>query len=64
VNIKRIYGVLLATLGIGGLVYSIVSLLNSIGLSQTLAFAFYGLLGLLFILAGINLIRAIKDKPQ
>ena len=59
-NIKRTYGALLTTLGIGSLVYAIVSLVNSTGLSKIMALTIYGILGLAFLITGISLVKKIK----
>jgi len=63
-NIKRIYGALLTALGIGSLVYAIVSLVNCSGLSKILALTIYCLLGLAFLITGISLVKKIKDESR
>lgn len=59
---KRIIGILLTLLGIGGLIYAAISI------SQTSAsfknIAVYGVLGLIFFIAGIGLIRNTNDKAS
>lgn len=59
-NIKRIYGALLMVLGIGGLVHAALSLVNSAGLSNMMALVIYGILGIIFFLAGISLVKTIR----
>jgi hypothetical protein len=62
-NLKRIFGALLTLLGIGGLIYAAVLFVNAQGNSTDIKALFiYGLLGLLFFIAGINLIRTTKDE--
>jgi len=62
-NLKRIFGSLLTALGIGGLVYAAVIFVNSSnGEKEIKTLVIYGLLGLLFFIAGISLIRTTKDE--
>ena len=61
-NLKRIFGALLTVLGIGGLIYVAVLYVNSRGNSDFKALVIYGLLGLLFFIAGISLVRTTKDE--
>ncbi len=62
-NLKRIFGSLLTALGIGGLVYAAVIFVNSSnGEKEIKTLVIYGLLGLLFFVAGISLIRTTKDE--
>jgi uncharacterized membrane protein len=62
-NIKRIFGALLTVLGIIGLVYAAILFVNSSGATRDVkALAIYGILGLLFFVAGISLIRTTKDE--
>jgi uncharacterized membrane protein len=62
-NIKRIFGALLTILGIAGLIYAAVLFVNaSGGAHQTKALIIYGILGLIFFVSGINLIRTTKDE--
>jgi uncharacterized membrane protein YdcZ (DUF606 family) len=61
---KRVFGIILTVLGIAGLIlagiYFTRNTSNNHSIREILA---YGILGLLFFVAGINLIRAAKDKP-
>jgi len=62
-NLKRIFGALLTALGIGGLIYAAVLYVNgSSGSNELKPLVIYGLLGLLFFIAGISLIRTTKDE--
>ena len=62
-NLKRIFGALLTALGIGGLIYAAVLFVNSSsGTNELKPLVIYGLLGLLFFIAGISLIRTTKDE--
>jgi len=61
-NLKRIFGALLTLIGIGGLIYAAVLFVNeSAGNNDTKALIIYGILGFVFFIAGINLIRTTKD---
>ena len=63
-NIKRIFGALLSALGIAGLIYTAILFVNSSsnGERNINALITYGILGLLFFIAGINLVRTTKDE--
>lgn len=62
-NIKRIFGSVLTVLGIIGLIYAAVLFVNSQdGRRDTRALIVYGILGFIFFLSGIGLIRATKDE--
>jgi len=62
-NLKRIFGALLTLLGTGGLIYAAVLFVNkSTTESNTKALIIYGILGFVFFIAGINLIRTTKDE--
>lgn len=61
-NIKRIFGALLSLLGIGGLIYTAVLFVNSTGERNIRALIMYGILGLIFFMAGIGLVRTTKDE--
>jgi len=61
-NLKRIFGALLTLLGIGGLIYASVLFVNASGNSGNIrALVIYGLLGLLFFVAGVSLVRTTKE---
>jgi uncharacterized membrane protein len=62
-NLKRIFGGLLTVLGIGSLIYAAVLFVNnSTGTRDLKALVIYGILGLIFFIAGISLIRTTKDE--
>jgi uncharacterized membrane protein len=62
-NIKRIFGAILTLLGIAGLIYTAVLFVNTGGSTHDVkALLIYGLLGLVFFVAGIGLIRLTKDE--
>jgi hypothetical protein len=62
-NLKRIFGALLSLLGIGGLIYTAILFVNgSGGTRDTKMLVIYGVLGLIFFIAGISLIRTTKDE--
>jgi uncharacterized membrane protein len=61
-NIKRIFGALLTILGIAGLVYTAVLFVNSTGEHNIRALIIYSILGLLFFISGIGLVRTTKDE--
>jgi hypothetical protein len=62
-NIKRIFGALLTTLGIGALIYDAVIFTNTSGSDKDIkALVIYGVLGAVFFMAGISLIRTTKDE--
>jgi hypothetical protein len=62
-NIKRIFGAILTLLGIASLIYAAFLFVNtSGGLRDVKALAIYGVLGLLFFISGISLVRSTKDE--
>ena len=62
-NIKRLFGGLLTVLGIGALIYTAVLFANlSDGPHAIRSIIIYGLLGLLFFISGISLIRTVRDN--
>ena len=62
-NIKRIFGAVLTVLGIIGLIYTAVLFVNTAGSTRDIkALVIYGILGLIFFIAGIGLIRTTKDE--
>lgn len=62
-NIKRFFGALLTVLGIGGLIYAAIVFSNSSGESSNIkTLIIFGILGLLFFVSGINLVRGTKDE--
>lgn len=62
-NLKRIFGAILTLLGIGGLIYTAVLFSSTSGENQDIrALIIYGVLGIIFFLAGINLVKTTKDE--
>ena len=62
-NLKRIFGALLTILGICGLIYAAVLFVNTSGGTRDIkSLAIYGILGLVFFIAGISLVRTTKDE--
>lgn len=62
-NLKRIFGTILTSLGIGGLIYTAVLFSNTSGSNQDIrSLIIFGVLGLIFFLTGISLVRTIKDE--
>jgi uncharacterized membrane protein YdcZ (DUF606 family) len=62
-NIKRIFGALLTLLGIAGLIYTAILLVNTSGGTHDVkALSIYGILGIVFFIAGISLVRTTKDE--
>lgn len=62
-NIKRIFGALLTILGIGGLIYAgVLFVQTNGGVRDIKALSIYGILGLVFFIAGISLVRTTKDE--
>jgi len=62
-NLKRIFGAILTILGIGSLIYAAVLFVNnSGGASNIRALIIYGIIGIVFFIAGVGLIRTTKDE--
>ena len=62
-NLKRIFGALLTLLGIGGLIYAAIVFINVSGGTRDIkTLIIFGLLGIIFFIAGIGLIRTTKDE--
>ncbi len=62
-NLKRIFGAILTLLGIGGLVYAAVIFASTSGEERDIkALIIYGILGLVFFISGIGLVKATKDE--
>ena len=59
-NMKRTFGALLTLLGIVGLIYAGVAIINkSAAATNIIVFA---IIGLLFFFSGISLVRVTKDE--
>jgi hypothetical protein len=62
-NLKRIFGALLTGLGIAGLIYTAVVFSSTSGDTQDIkALIIYGVLGIVFFVSGISLVRTTKDE--
>ena len=62
-NIKRIFGSTLTTIGIGGLVYGAFLFANTTGgIRDIRGIIIFIILGLLFFGTGISLVRTTKDE--
>lgn len=62
-NLKRIFGTILTALGIGGLVYTAYLFSMTSGSNQDIrTLITYGVLGFVFFLTGISLIKTTKDE--
>jgi len=62
-NLKRIFGTLLTLLGIGGLIYTAVLFSNTSGSNQDIrSLIIYGILGLIFFMSGMGLVKRTKDE--
>lgn len=62
-NLKRIFGALLTALGIGGLIYTAVVFSSTSGDNRDIKeLIIYGVLGIIFFISGISLVRTTKDE--
>jgi uncharacterized membrane protein len=62
-NLKRIFGAILTVLGIAGLIYTAYLVVNMGESNQTIKMLLvYGILGLIFFISGIGLIKTTKDE--
>ncbi len=63
-NIKRIFGSVLTVLGICILIYGAIVFVNSSSLPghTVKALLTYGILGMIFFISGISLVRLTKDE--
>jgi hypothetical protein len=62
-NVKRIFGALLTILGIAGLIYSAILFVHTTGGNRDIkSLIIFGVIGLIFFIAGIGLIRTTKDE--
>ncbi|MFP9117344.1 hypothetical protein ACLI08_06140 [Flavobacterium sp. RNTU_13] len=62
-NLKRIFGAVLTILGIIGLIYAAYIFINTnTGESSIKVLAIYGILGLIFFISGIGLIKGTRDS--
>lgn len=62
-NIKRIFGALLTLLGIASLIYTAqVFLTSNESTKDVKTLIIYGVLGIVFFVSGISLVRTTKDE--
>jgi hypothetical protein len=62
-NLKRIFGALLTGLGIAGLIYTAVVFADTSGGTKDVKeLIIYGVLGIVFFVSGISLVRTTKDE--
>ena len=62
-NLKRTFGFLLTLLGIGGLIYTAVLFSQGSGETNNIkGLVIYGVLGVIFFIAGIGLVKNTKDE--
>lgn len=64
-NLKRIFGTILTILGIVGLIYAGYTFVNTATGEQSIkAISIYGILGLIFFIAGIGLVKRTRDDSR
>ena len=62
-NLKRLFGGLLTILGIVGLIYAAVIFADTSGETRDVkSLIIYGVLGIVFFMSGISLVRTTKDE--
>lgn len=62
-NLKRTFGAILTLLGIGGLVYAATIFASTSGADRDVrSLIIYGVLGFIFFISGIGLVRNTKDE--
>jgi uncharacterized membrane protein len=62
-NLKRIFGGILTVLGIIGIIYAGVLFANNPNSGGSIKIlVIYGIIGLIFFVSGISLIRTTKDE--
>lgn len=59
-NLKRIFGAILTILGTGGLIYAAVLFATNTTVIKVPVI--YGIIGMIFFIAGIGLVRTTKDE--
>jgi len=64
-NLKRIFGAVLTILGIVGLIYAAYIFANTATQEQSVkTTAIYGIIGLIFFIAGIGLVKNTRDDSR
>jgi uncharacterized membrane protein len=61
-NLKRTFGAILTILGIIGLIYTGINIINHSGGATTLIVV--GIIGLIFFFTGISLVRNTTDETK
>ncbi|HZX59900.1 MAG TPA: hypothetical protein VFE54_14285 [Mucilaginibacter sp.] len=61
-NLKRVFGAILTILGIAGLIYTGINIIQHDSRFTTLVVV--GIIGLLFFFAGISLVRTTTDEVK
>ena len=62
-NLKRTFGAILTILGIAGLIYAAVVFADTSGGERDVrSIIVYGILGAVFFISGIGLVKATKDE--
>lgn len=62
-NLKRTFGAILTLLGIAGLIYAAVIFASTSGSERDVrGLIIYGILGAVFFISGIGLVKATKDE--
>ncbi len=62
---KRFLGIMLAVLGVAGLIFALVNFINGgSGAHHVREIIGYGVLGVIFFAAGVSLVRTTRDKPS
>jgi uncharacterized membrane protein len=62
-NLKRIFGAILTVLGISGLIYAAVVFAETSGGERDIkSLIIFGILGAVFFISGIGLVKATKDE--
>ncbi|MGV3698214.1 hypothetical protein [Flavobacterium sp.] len=62
-NLKRTFGAILTVLGIAGLIYAAVIFAETSGGERDIrSLIIYGVLGVIFFISGIGLVKNTKDE--
>jgi hypothetical protein len=61
-NLKRVFGAILTILGIGGLIYTGIGVINRSGDITVLVVV--GIIAIMFFFTGISLVRTTKDEAE
>lgn len=62
-NLKRIFGAILTLLGIASLIFAAQMFLTASGTNRDIkSLIIYGVLGLIFFVSGISLVKTTKDE--